>query len=367
MAGFDWDAAKTIGDLGIGFWEAYSKSKQAKDTSPDDIYRMMNPDSSTPFYNVDNDWNGGNPFSNVTMSDSMKPLVEAMFASVGSPVEKRSMGNGMKELQNANMNWQRARYGLEPMAYEPSETTNPSPTGSPTDVPQVPGGGGRGGGGRGGGGEGGINPGDVLGGAGQGSNEDALNRIIEGLIGGGRASNGFGDFGGLTGNGRGDENLGWQGESGETGWDWLDESGYNPGTWRDDWNGSELENSLGQKDIGSLGGMEAPKVIGGAISAGTGIPGLGWLADKITNGGYNSDKNYFSPVDPNDPYGLNKDPTGMFGGEESLPNSPASAGSSRGNAGSGYGFSSGGSTPGSAGRGWGAGLRASRIGYDKKT
>jgi hypothetical protein len=357
-AGLPW---KDIIGGALGLYEAYDKSKNALD--PRDIYRMMNPSSSTPFFNVNNDWNRGNPMSTVTMSDQLKPLADNMFASVGSPVEKRTMSNGMKELQNANMNWQRARYGLDPIAFEPS-ANNPPPVDSPTDVPSMvqPGTGSPGmdyptdeidpmapSGGRG---------------VGQGSNQDAANRIVEGLIGGGAGGNSdyrSMEFRDINQNGTDDrdEGLGWQGESGETGWNWFDESGYNPATWRDDWNASELENALGQNDIGSLGGMEAPEAIGSVASALSGIPGLGYIANKMTNGGYNPDKNYFSPVNKDDPYGVRKDPTGMFPPPEELPHSPATGGRSGGSVSNPGGINPGGS---SAGRPWGWGLRASRIG-----
>jgi hypothetical protein len=373
-----WSWGDTI-NTGIGIWDAWDKSKNALD--PKDLFYLSNPSHSNPFYDRTTNWNSGKPTIDSVFSSSMQPIADAFFANIGKAPDTRETSQNLQQLANANQNWQKARYGMQPSAFNPTPAPPVGGGGVAPPGGRIPPGSGIIGGG-GNGTDGGRIPPGGSGGAGQGSNNDALDRIFEGLIGSGLIG---GSGGSVPGGGTGGKNdsgsslggsggSGWRGEEGKTGWEWLDNSGYNPFTWRDDWNASDLEKLFGMKDIGSLGGLNAPGAVGSIIGAIAGVPGGGkigeWAGDYFDQIGYNPGKGYFSPTDTDNPYATDGSGGNMvddlMNPDKNLPRSPAEGGGGGRGGGSwspsggssGGGWGSGG---GSAGRFWGSGLRSSRI------
>lgn len=105
--------------LGISGYEALKDSQNAM--SAQDLFATQRPDVSTPIYNVENQWNSGKPSSTMTYSPQMQPIADAFMSRLGSAPQTRQMSEGQRQVQNAQQNWQLARYGMQPNELAPRD------------------------------------------------------------------------------------------------------------------------------------------------------------------------------------------------------------------------------------------------------
>ncbi len=294
-----------LAKLGIGAFSANKASKQAMDLKDlKNLWLYQNPDQNNPFYQstLTNNGEGG-----TVRNTQFTPGIQAMFDQLVGALTDGSQGNQINRVDpglfGAQEDYQRSRWNLGPG----DGLGTPDP-GDDMDIQEPdygfkpqPGQGGN------------WQPGDSqtggLGTQGPPGRQDPV------FNGGDRPGSPTGEwwFGGNPGMGGGygpgPSQGGGSNWDGRTGWDRFDNSGWNPFAWGDTHNASEAEKLFGQNDIGSLGGMEAPGVIASMLGSAFGLP-IGSIYDMLDpNGFYDPNKNYFSPTNPDNPYGSDSDAT----------------------------------------------------------
>ena len=241
-----------------------------------------------------------------TLTPQMQAVLDQQYAFLGQPRQRYDQPEPMKELYQALMDKRNLRGGGQEGYYPDVPQTSTAmpqasvPMSAPDDMNAIP--------------------------------EDAVETIggrQDGSQGAGPYGNApsgtYGTVGGRGGHG-GYNN---QYSGSEIGYTpsgqgaYSNGGGYDPG----------LAGLYGDKPIGTEGQMNRAgragtvgRVIGTGVGALLGAPGAGGKAGSIFGnmwGDRQMDaRTYMSPVDPNDPYGRESDPTGLFA-PEVLPHSPA--------------------------------------------
>jgi hypothetical protein len=116
MADYSW-----LGDLGDFIFDAFSaKDKSGKKLNLGELFKMANPNIDSPFMTTRSVWDAQNKQG--SQIREFTPEVQGMFdqivSSLATPTQGYAMSRGMDELQNANLNWQRERYDLDPVPWE---------------------------------------------------------------------------------------------------------------------------------------------------------------------------------------------------------------------------------------------------------
>jgi len=266
-----------LAELGYGAYSANKKSKAAM--SIDDLKKLwmyQNPSVNTPTYSTSmtDDGNGGT-VRNTQYTPEIQALFEQFVGQQGQPREQYDSNLG--ELNNAQGNYQRSRYGLGPEEYAPDEIDAEQPNyGDGNDQDAMP--------------SQQYQPG--MGPTTADQSNRGTNRL--GAGGGGMGGSSGGGYNSLyNGTQQGPVNT-----SSGSGSGWS-----NP--FSDTFNASDLEKLFGQQDVGSEAQLtlsENGNLIGRGLGLLTGIPGLGML------GGYLGDRNienktWMNPTDPYNPYG----------------------------------------------------------------
>jgi len=153
-----WDVV----DTGVGILEAYLSGDSK--VKPKDAFKLANPNVTSPFYNTTSSWNNGQPTQNREMSPELAEIFQNLiFDQLNEPRESYQMSDAMRGAYDSQVNWQRERFGLDPMENATSGYGRPvdSTTGEETGDEEPDYGGGRGGeepdyGTGGGGGGGGL-------------------------------------------------------------------------------------------------------------------------------------------------------------------------------------------------------------------
>jgi hypothetical protein len=329
----------------FGFLEAKDKSKNT--VSPKDLFYMGNPNYSNPFQTRTTSWDGGKPSVTQQFTPEMLELINGWMDRAALAGEGRTpygMNDGMRDVYGAQQNWQRERFGLDPVArpeqYDPyggsdsitggnvGDITNPDDPNSFTGGEQIPDY---------------ISDSDLRDTSGgrlpAGSNEDFYDEIQRALL----------DQNRIRELSRGGSDL------------------------TNVWDASDIEKLFGQGDIGSPAMLELIDSLGG-IGAGAGgllgIPFLGSAGERIGDS-LRDNWTWMSPTNPSNPWELDGSGARLiedafrdnyeYSGLDDGNTNPMTGGRGQG------GYSSGGFAPntggagGSAGRGWGWGQRASRI------
>lgn len=298
-----WD----IVDAGVGLWEASDKKKNKVNMS--ELYKFANPNTNTPFYTTRTEYNNGKPEEFREFTPELQQIMDTqIFDRLNQQRNPYQMSEGMRGIADANIDWQRARYDLPKAEHgtapytpygnsqtgEGTETDDPDPvyeepdTTLPDNNEPVTG----------------TQPDDPAGNAQR--DFDAINRALQmndQRLEGTRYANRHGSV-----------------------MDWIKQK------YGDTWNASELDKLLGEKDIGSLDGLnlsENAGAWGSVISALSGIPGLGFLGRRAGQQ-YRDDRNFFSPTNPDDPYAPDSDASreinDIMNPDNNLPNSPLGGG-----------------------------------------
>ncbi|GAF84206.1 unnamed protein product, partial [marine sediment metagenome] len=236
---FDWGSMDNWVDIGkiiAGGLSAKKGSDMAMDMGDlKNLWMFQNPDENNPYMTSTLERNdSGGTVRNTQFTPQIQAVFDALIGNLSQGPTQYN--NSFGDLGNASANYQRSRKGLDPVAYDGSNTGN---YGLNLDVAdQQP---------DYGGGESPINAAD--------SQEPGFDR---GYGGGGYSGGSIPGSTGASGSPSGD---------GSALWDAFSDSGYNPFAWRDNYNATDSEKLFGQNDIGSIGGMNAPGAMEGRIPA----------------------------------------------------------------------------------------------------
>ena len=124
--GYSGNWVQILADLAgsyFGFKEAQDRSKNTM--TPKNAFMVGNPNYSNPFQSRTTDWNGGDPSVRQEFSPAVMELINEWVGRSEKAGQGRTpygMSEGMRGTANAQQNWQRERFGLDPMS-QPEEYT----------------------------------------------------------------------------------------------------------------------------------------------------------------------------------------------------------------------------------------------------
>lgn len=318
-------------DIGSLLLDLYSASdKKGKELDVGELFRLQNPNISSPFMTSTSDWNRGNPTQTREFSPAVAAIVEPMMAQLAQGRDPREMSTGMRGLFGATEDYQRSRYGLDPAdrSYSSDSFTGGSPTDGDDETPDY-----------GGSPTGGVGYSGGVGDPGGGSGGNADYRG-----GGGDWVPGGSDFRGGGGTSASNYDI-----LDDLGLGWLNPDARGSGIpYSDEYGG------FGSDGIGNTNNQPAWEQIMRAIApllAGSAVPGSNWLTDNWldnqiigddASGIMSPDSPGFVPPGgaPTGGVGYSGDPSGGYGGNSGYGASmfgPGGAPSSSGWGGMGWG------------------------------